>query len=103
MTVYGVWHDNLGHDSYDWMDSIEEFSSIEEVRRELQRRWCIGRGTQRRVTVDNEGVITRHPAEDLNFLDMGDEGFLDLFNLESGEPYMRFTIDPRGFIQWEDF
>jgi hypothetical protein len=102
--VYGVWHGGSGcGQSYDWQDALEFWHSIKEAKLSLQRREWRNWDDHCYVTIHEDGSISRK-VEWINtpLVERG-ECYLDLFDIESGEPYKRLTLGPRGGVRSENF
>lgn len=104
MIRYGVWHGGSSYfTSHDWTDSLEKFDSLDRVHLALLYR-NNGGDSFTYMKEQNDGFVIdeeksgyfRTPATD-------ESQFIDLFDLESGEPYERLSLGPRLGLVREGF
>lgn len=101
-TRYGVFSDPRNSSLNDWRDELEEWSSLKAAKASLYRRWRHQYDYVSRVDMDDDGILTHHVSDYTLFPCLSSECQIKLFDLASGEPYMRLTLGPRGGIRQEN-
>lgn len=103
MIRYGTWHGGNGYSqSHDWRDNLECWPDMASVKYSLQRRFNMGRDEMAFVTIEDDESLTRR-VERYDTPGVDESSYIDLFDIKSGEPYLRLTLGPRGGVRSEKF
>lgn len=104
MIRFGVWHGGSSYSTgHDWRDDLEQWDNLSDIHNSLIARKC-GRDLFRYMRED-DGFFSPDPERSGRFDTpaVDETQYIDLFALETGEPYLRLWLGPREGLRMEAF